>query len=32
MIETGADETNSYFEYPRAQFLADLPYYRRLLS
>jgi len=32
MIETGADETNSYFEYPRAQFLADLPRYRRLLG
>jgi len=32
MIETGADEMNIYFEYPRAQFFADLPYYQRLLG
>lgn len=31
-LETGSDESNIYFEFPRETFFADLPRYQRLLS
>jgi len=31
-IETGSDEINIYFEYPKEKFFADLPKYERLLG